>query len=171
MAITPALTTARLSLEPLRVDHAAEMVEVLAPRDLYAYYPEQPSPTLAELRATYERQTRGHSHDGTEIWHNWIARQRSTGEAIGFIQVTTTGHLAEIAWVIGIPWQGIGFAAEAATEVRDACLRGDTNEVVVEVICHIAPGHVKSEGVARSLGMHPTESLHDGEIRWESDKV
>ena len=36
MTVTPDLTTKRLLLEPLRVEHADEMVDVLAPRELYA---------------------------------------------------------------------------------------------------------------------------------------
>lgn len=168
MTVTPDLTTKRLLLEPLRVEHADEMVDVLAPRELYAYYPEQDSPTLDELRATYTRQTRGHSQDGTQTWHNWIMRSRLTSEAIGFIQVTVTKDHAEIAWVVGVPWQGMGYASEAAGAVRDACLRGDTGQTVVDVFCHIAPGHEKSERVARALGLHPTTRWHDGEIRWET---
>jgi len=170
VAVTPDLTTKRLLLEPLRVEHADEMVDVLAPRDLYEYYPDQESPTLDELRATYTRQTRGHSDDGTQVWHNWIIRLRSTQEAAGFIQTTVAGELAEIAWVVGLPWQGMGYATEAARSVRDACLRGDTGDHIVAVFCHIAPTHVKSQEVARALGLHPTDRWHDGEIRWEQDE-
>lgn len=171
MAVTPELTTDRLVLEALRIEHADEMVDVLAPRELYEYYPDQESPTLAELRATYMRQTRGHSQDQTQTWHNWILRLQATNEAIGFVQVTATGDMAEIAWVLGLPWQGMGYAVEAARAVRDSCLRGDTGEQIVSVFCHIAPTHVKSQSVARALGMHPTDQWHDGEIRWEHDET
>ena len=167
MPLTPELSTDRLILEPLRIEHADDMVAVLAPRELYTYYPEQDSPTLDELRATYARQTRGHSQDGTQTWHNWIIRSRSANEVIGFIQVTVTEDRAEIAWVVGVPWQGLGYASEAARAVRDACLRGETDQTVVDVFCHIAPGHTRSERVARALGLHPTDTWHDGEIRWE----
>ena len=169
MAVTPELKTGRLILEALLIEHADEMVDVLAPRELYEYYPDQESPTLAELRATYTRQTRGHSHDRTQTWHNWVIRLSATKEAVGFVQVTATGDTAEIAWVLGLPWQGMGYAVEAARAVRDACLRGDTGEEIVSVICHIAPTHLKSQSVAKGLGMHPTEQWHDGEIRWEQD--
>ena len=168
MPVTPELSTNRLRLEPLRVEHADEMVEVLAPRALYEYYPDEPSPTLEALRETYRRQTRGHSSDGRQTWNNWIIRLISSGEAIGFIQVTTVDSEAEMAWVVGVPWQGNGYAAEAARAVRDSCLAGDTQQYVAAVICHIAPDHEKSERIARSLGMSPTTRRHEGERRWET---
>ena len=169
MGATPELTTARLLLEPLRINHADEMVEVLAPRELYEFYPDEDSPTLEQLRARYERQIRGHSEDRTQTWHNWILRLRATNVAIGFVQATVADDLAELAWVVGLPWQGQGYASEAAREVRDACLRGGTGETITAVICHIAPPNEKSQHVAKALGLNQTDTWHDGEIRWQQE--
>ncbi len=168
MATTPQLTTLRLTLEPLRVDHADEMVHVLAPRELYEFYPDEPSPTLDELRARYSRQVLGRSSDGTQIWHNWIIKLRNAPQLIGFVQATVTDDRAELAWVVGLPWQGQGYAAEAAREVRDACMRGDTGMPITGVHCHIAPDNCRSARVAMALGLQPTDILHDGEVRWEN---
>ena len=49
------LTTARLRLEPLRVDHAPEMVAVLDDPALFDFTGGTP-PTEADLRARYRRQ-------------------------------------------------------------------------------------------------------------------
>ena len=77
---TPALATARLDLEPLRVEHADEMVDLLADRALYAFYADEASPTLDELRERYARQVRGAlGRTAREIWHNWILRERADG--------------------------------------------------------------------------------------------
>ena len=163
---TPALETARLVLEPLRVEHADEMVLVLADRALYAFSDDEASPTLEELRERYARQARGVSADGRQEWHNWILRLRSSGEAGGVVQATVTGDDAartvELAWVVGAAHQGRGLANEAATAVRDAL-----RDLRTTVIAHIAPGHVASEGVARHLGLVRTDVLHEGEARWE----
>jgi len=164
---TPPLETQRLELEPLRVEHADEMVAQLADRALYAFYDDEASPSLDELRERYTRQTRGVSGDGTQVWHNWILRLRSIGEVAGFVQATVTcdetgADTVEIAWVVGSAHQGQGLAGEAAAAVRDA-LRGRRTTV----IAHIAPGHVASEGVARRLGLAPTSVMHDGETRWQ----
>ncbi len=164
---TPALETPRLLLEPLRVEHADEMVDLLADRALYAFYADEASPTLDELRERYARQVRGTSADGTQEWHNWILRLRSTGAAAGFVQATVTrddagATTAELAWVVGSAYQGQGLAGEAAAVVRDALRDPGTT-----VIAHIAPGHTASESVARRLGLLPTDVVHEGETRWQ----
>ena len=79
------LQTLRLTLEPLRVDHAGEMTPLLADRSLYAFTGGQP-PSLAELRGRYQRQVTGRSPDGAEAWLNWIVRRRDDGQAVGFVQ-------------------------------------------------------------------------------------
>jgi len=174
--------------------HADEMVVLLADRALYTFYDDEGSPTLEELRARYARQAEGRSPDGREVWHSWIVRDRSSGAAIGFVQATvgaTAGtssagadtaatpydgvRSAELAWVIGVRWQGRGYATEAAAAVLDA-VRGDhprdapraaTGDDVTLVHAHIAPGHLASESVARRLGLAPTDVVHDGETRWQ----
>lgn len=158
---TPPLRTARLDLEPLTVEHAGEMVGVLADPALYVVTGGEP-PSLDDLRERYRRQTAGASPDGSETWHNWVMRLRSTGEAVGFVQATVTGDVAELAWVVGTAYQGQGYAAEAAAAARDAM--GPAGEVRA---C-IAPGHTASERVARRLGLVATEETVEGETVWSS---
>ena len=79
------LESSRLTLEPLRVDHAEEMAPLLADAELYAFTEGEP-PTLEELRARYVRQVPGRSPDGVESWLNWIVRRRDDGQAVGFVQ-------------------------------------------------------------------------------------
>ena len=160
------IVTARLALVPLRVDDADEMVGVLADPALYAFTGDSP-PDLANLRARYARQATGRSADGAEQWLNWIARLRDSGEGIGFAQATVAanGLRADVAWLIGVPWQGRGFAAEAATAVV-AWLKG-AGVLVIEA--HVHPDHQASEAVARRAGLAPTETFDgDGERIWRS---
>jgi RimJ/RimL family protein N-acetyltransferase len=152
----------------LRVEHAPEMVAVLADHGLYVYTGEEPPPSLEELTERYERQVLGRSPDGHQLWHNWIVRVSDTGECAGTIQATITGHDAELAWVIAISFHGRGYATEAGTAVRDALLAGRGGDPVVAFLAHIAPGHVASETVARRLGLVPTELMVHGERRWLS---
>jgi RimJ/RimL family protein N-acetyltransferase len=166
--------TARLALEPLRVDHADEMVGLLADRALYAYYDDEASPNLAELRSRYSRQSVGSSPDGSEVWHNWILRDLATGEVAGFVQATVAGVdgrvTAELAWVVGTAYQGRGYATEAATAARDAITGpgSASGDDAAAVQAHVAPGHVASETVARRLGLEPTDEMHDGETLWRT---
>ncbi|WP_410992982.1 GNAT family N-acetyltransferase [Micrococcus luteus] len=70
---------------------------------------------------------------------------------------------AEIAWVMGAPWQRNGYASAAA-----ALLLAELAEMgVKQVIAHIHPDHGASAAVARRIGMSPTDEVVDGEVRWE----
>jgi RimJ/RimL family protein N-acetyltransferase/predicted N-acetyltransferase YhbS len=159
----PLIKTARLELRPLEVDDAAEMVSVLADPALHAYTGGTPLDVDA-LRARFGQLVVGHSGDGREIWHNWVVREALTGQAVGTVQATVTddGHAAEVAWVIGVPWQRRGFAAEAAA----AAVEWLEGRGATSITAFIHPDHSASEGVARSLGLEPTAAVVDGERAW-----
>ena len=161
MTPTEPLWTARLDLEPLTVDHAAEAARAFDDDRLHTFTGGGPA-TEDELRDRYTRQVAGQSPDGGEIWLNWMLRHRETGELVGTVQATVTGDAAELAWVVVVPHQGRGYAREAALVVRDR-LRDDG---VARFTAHIHPDHAASAGVARALGMAPTSTLVDGEVRW-----
>lgn len=108
------LTGKRVVLEPLAVEHAVEMVDVLSSPSLYVLIGGQP-PSLPELTARYQRQTAGPVSEH-EAWLNWIVRYQ--GQAVGFVQATLreeAGVLnAAVAWLIRPEHQGRGLATEAA---------------------------------------------------------
>jgi RimJ/RimL family protein N-acetyltransferase len=156
------LESARLRLEPLRVTHADELVRVLADPALYGFTGGAP-PTLAELRARFERQASGGPPDGSARWLNWVVRLRDGGAAIGTVQATVRGDEAEVAWVIGTASQGRGYAREAAALMVEQ-LRRDGAAVLV---AHVHPEHAASMAIARALGLTPGAARADGEVRWE----
>ncbi len=160
------LSSDRLVLEPLRVEHADEMVAVLDDPELHTYIGGEPA-TLDALRATYARQVVGHSADGSERWLNWIVRRRDDGRAVGYVQASATREegrsTAEVAWVIGTGHQGRGYAGEAA-QLAVHWLRA---QGVGTIVAHVHPDHLASIAVARKVGLHPTDQVVDGEIRWE----
>jgi RimJ/RimL family protein N-acetyltransferase len=141
-------------IEPLRVDHAAEMVGVLSDPAIYEFIGGAP-PTAEELAARYARQV---GHPG---WLNWIVRE--DGRAVGTVQATVTENVAVLAWVLAPRAQGRGLATAAARAVMDL-LRG---EGITDFRAYIHPDHAASQAVARRLGLHPTDVVYDGEIRWE----
>jgi RimJ/RimL family protein N-acetyltransferase/predicted N-acetyltransferase YhbS len=157
------LTTPRLELDPLGPDDADEMVAVLADERLYSFIGGRP-PSLNELRARYERLAAGRSADGTEEWHNWIIRRRPDGRAVGTAQATIrdSGTTAEVAWVIGVDWQGKGFATEAARAVV-AWLEA---RGAVTITAHVHPAHHASGAVAAGAGLVATRTMIDGERVW-----
>lgn len=121
---------------------------------------------LEELQKRYERQARGRSDDGSERWLNWIVRDRVSGDALGYVQATIAveSGIAAVAWVIGSRFQGRGYGTEAAAAMV-SWLRGTG---VTTVTADIHPGHRASETVAAAIGLAPTSTIVDGEVRWET---
>lgn len=159
------LRTDRLALEPLSVAHAVEMVTVLADPALYTFTGGEP-PDLPTLTDRYRRQTAGPAASGesTETWHNWIAREQASGMVIGYTQATVVSQTAEIAWLIGVRWQGNGYATEAALATQQWLL----NVGVTSLSAWIHPDHAASQRVAVRLGMTDTGEVDtDGESRWQ----
>ena len=151
----------RLALEPLRPEHADEMVVVLGDVALYEIIGGEP-PSLEELRERYARQAVGRSPDGSQEWRNWIVRTVDDGRAIGFVQATVVDGSADVAWLIGTQWQGHGYATEAAREMV-ALLEQDG---VREITAHVRADHSASARVAINLGLSPSDRVEGGEILW-----
>ncbi|MEV8569350.1 GNAT family N-acetyltransferase [Streptomyces sp. NPDC051322] len=166
-----AFSTDRLDLLPLRVAHADEMAEVLSDPSLHTFIGGRPA-TVEELRARYERQLAG-SPDPAVTWWNWVIRLRAEGRSTegcpvkgsltGTLQATVEEPVAEIAWVVGTPWQGRGIAKEAAAGL---CRHLAGVPGLHEVIAHIHPDHAVSAAVAGAAGLRPTGEWQEGEERW-----
>jgi RimJ/RimL family protein N-acetyltransferase len=150
----------------LRIEDAAEMALVLGDPELYAFTGGGP-PSPDDLRDRYRHQVVGRSPDGREAWHNWIVRTLDPDEAVGFVQSTTTdgGHDADIAWVIGVRWQGRGFATEAARAIV-AWLEAHG---VSTITAHVHPDHVASARVAERADLLASNAVEDGERIWRLD--
>jgi RimJ/RimL family protein N-acetyltransferase len=93
-------------------------------------------------------------------------RRRADSAAVGTVQATLTRHAegwrAEVAWVVGVPWQGRGYAAEAARALAGWLLEAGVGELVA----HVHPDHVASARVAAAAGLVVTADLVDGERVW-----
>ncbi|WEH38672.1 GNAT family N-acetyltransferase [Streptomyces sp. AM 2-1-1] len=161
------LTTPRLVLEPLRVDHAPEAVTVFDDVRLHTWTGGTPD-SLAQLVSRYERQSAGRSPDGTRGWLNWILRRTSDGRVIGTVQATVyrpaSGNALEasVAWVIGTAHQNEGYGREAALAMA-SWLRA---RGVAELAAYIRPGHDASAAVARALGLRASAVVEEDEVRW-----
>jgi RimJ/RimL family protein N-acetyltransferase len=154
----------RLVLTPLRVEDADEMAGVLADPELHRFIGGRPG-TLDELRGRYAAMVAGPGRPDEE-WRNWVVRRREDGRAVGTVQATLTrgdqGWTAAVAWVVGVPWQGRGYATEATR----ALLGWLGGRGVAEVVAHIHPDHLASARVAGRAGFEPTADQVDGEQVW-----
>ncbi len=158
--IVSSIKTERLVLYPLRVSDADEMASVLADGSLYDFTGGDP-PTVSELATRYQHQTAGSGTPG-EHWCNWIIRVGNQERAVGFVQATVVGELADLAWVVGAHDQGRGFGKEAVAAVRD-WLAANT---VRRMEAHIHPRHEASQAVAQGIGM-----VRSGECDDEDEEI
>ena len=133
------------------------MMAVLADPALFAFTGDGP-PTETDLAERYRRQST------TPGWLNWVLRTHGSGEVVGTVQATQRDErAAELAWVIGVPWQGHGYASEAVRSVVAALRAAGSRHLVA----HVHPGHEASRRVAERAGLAPTGEVVDGEAVWE----
>ncbi|MFF1792347.1 GNAT family N-acetyltransferase [Kitasatospora sp. NPDC058243] len=157
------LHSERLDLLPIGPEHAEELAAALADPALHAFTGGSPA-TADDLRVRYARLAAG-SPDPAETWGNWALRLRADGSLTGYVQTTVSPGAADLAWVVGTPWQGRGLATEAAR----ALLSHLAAAGVSTVTAHIHPDHHASAAVARALGLTPTDEQQDGETRWQAE--
>lgn len=171
------LVTPRLRLEPLRVTHAPEAAPVFDDVRLHTWIGGEPRP-FEQLEAQYRQQSAGRSPDGTQGWLNWMLRRAADGQLVGTVQATLSRSADErgddrnptdrqrveaaLAWVVGVDYQGNGYAREGALAMADWLRAHDVDRLTA----YIHPGNDASAAVARALGLTPTDVVLDGEVRW-----
>ncbi|MFF0572864.1 GNAT family N-acetyltransferase [Streptosporangium saharense] len=160
------VTTSRLHLEPLRVEHASEAMVVFDDVRLHRWIGGTPD-TFEELEARYWRQLAGQSPDGGQGWLNWMLRRLADGRLVGTVQATLShrnagGIEAELAWVIGSDHQGNGYGREGTLAMADWLLAHG----VEGLTAHIHPQHGASNGIARALGLSVTNERAGDEVLW-----
>lgn len=159
--MTPRVETERLILVPLAADDATELVDVLSDPSLYSFTGDGP-PTLDVLGRRYRGWVAGASRPG-EAWHNWVIRLAADRTAVGHLQATVfDAARADIAWTVGTPWQGRGYATEAARALVDWL----DSTGVKTVSANIHPRNLASARVAERAGLAPTDDVIDGEVVW-----
>ena len=119
MTMTRTLQSARLWLEPQTALHAPAMFEVLGDPAIYTYE-NQPPVSLDALTRRFARLEARQSPDGSEQWLNWVLRQRSDGELIGYVQSTVQADgRALVAYELASPHWGRGLGSEAVQAMLD----------------------------------------------------
>jgi RimJ/RimL family protein N-acetyltransferase len=107
------LATSRLVLEPLSAAHAEEMFACLRDPAIYEFENAPPA-SVEALCERYRRLESRRSADGSELWLNWVVRERATQVAIGYVQATVLAdRRALIAYEFNSAHWGRGLAREA----------------------------------------------------------
>jgi RimJ/RimL family protein N-acetyltransferase len=160
-ALDAVLHSSRLDLEPSHPRHAEALAVALADPVLHEHIGGRPADAAA-WAGRLERWASRRSPDGAETWLNWVVVDRSAGTVVGWLQATVTAAGGEIAYVVGTPWQGRGYATEAARAVVDYL----TAAGVARITALVAPANLPSVAVARRLGLRPDGTAVDGELRY-----
>lgn len=155
--------TDRLVAQPLRDDDADDLFPVLNDERLHAYIGDRPPQSLERLRERYNFLSARRSPDGKQTWLNWVLRENPGGQAVGTLQATITDREADVAWVIGVPWQGRGYAKEAAQRLMHWLVH---DLGIQRVTAKIHPDHAASARVAESAGLRLTDEIVEGERVW-----
>ncbi len=97
-----------------------------------------------------------------------VVRRREDAQPLGTVQATVSenedGLTAQVAWVIDRAHQGQGYAWEAG----GLMVRWLRQQGVDTLVAHVHPQHDASMAVSRAVGLTPTETVIDGEVRWEA---
>ena len=152
------LESGRLVLSPLVRDDAEDLFGLLRDPAVYRFTGGVPPASVDDLREGRR------SLEGDELWLNWTLRLRSSGEAVGYVQAGVGERGADLAWVVGTPFQNRGYATEAGRRAADwICEQFEVSELRAAV----HPDHAASRKVAARIGMQPSgEITAGGEELW-----
>ena len=140
----------RLSYEPLRADHAAELFGPLTDARVWRHIGPPDSTRVDELAAEFARRAAGPGPDaGTERWVNYAVRLIDGYAYCGRLEATVHGTWAEIAYLFGPAFWGRGFASEAVSWLRE-----DLRKCfgVTELWAAVRPDNERSLRLLRRLG-------------------
>jgi RimJ/RimL family protein N-acetyltransferase len=156
-AIEP-IRARRLLLDPLTAADAEDLAGLLAEPALREWLRATDVAGLRERFAAWEARA---SPDGRERWLNWVVRE--DGRALGWVQATVRGAVAEVGYAVLPAERGRGVAGEALGALVRRLLR-DGAELVE---AHIAEDNPASGRVAAAAGLRPGPRFEDGEVVWE----
>lgn len=150
------LQTARLSLEPLTVEHADTLFAGLSDVRIYEFIEEQRPKDVEQLRQRYARLASLRSPDGSQYWLNWAVLLSAARRYVGYVQATVSMNGdASVGYVIFPSVWGRGYATEAVQAMMEFLrARYSTRKFSASV----ETSNDRSVGVLKRLGYSLVES-------------
>jgi RimJ/RimL family protein N-acetyltransferase len=147
--------TARLDVEPLRPEHAAELHAALADPAVHRYIETSGPWTVPAVRDRLERVAAGPPPGSREVWLNFAVRREA--RLVGRLESTVHGPLAEIAYLFDPAVSGQGYATEAVE-----WLLGHLRDVhgVTEAWATTDPGNDASVRLLARTGFAQVDEVH-----------
>lgn len=160
------LETDSLRLTPMVECDADALFRLLKDPEVHVFTGGHPPASADDVRVRIRRRESRRSPAGDELWLNWTLRLKADQSVAGYVQAGVTKGKADLAWVVGVPFQRRGYASEASRRVLQ-WLRDDLG--VHEVHANIHPDHVASHRVARNIGLCNSGTLtREGEEVWRT---
>ena len=157
----------RLLLTPMVEGDSHALFELLKDPEIHVFRGGRPPASADDVRAKIRRRESRRSPGGDELWLNWTLRLKENQTVVGYVQAGVKEGQADMAWVVGVPFQRQGFASEASRRVLE-WLRDHLH--VHEVRANIHPNHVASQKVARKIGLRNSRTrTGDGEQVWRAN--
>lgn len=138
------------------------MFPILSDRQLYSFTGDEPPESQAALEERYRYLESRKSPDESQLWLNWLVTLEHDDIPMGYVQATVSESHSDVAWVIGLQWQGNGYASEAAS----ALVKWLQESGVKVIRCCIHPSHTGSQRVANNAGFNKSSTVEDGEDVW-----
>ena len=158
------LETDSLRLTPMVECDTDALFRLLKDPEIHVFTGGHPPASADDVRATIRRRESRRSPAGDELWLNWTLRLKTDQSGVGYVQAGVKQDRADLAWVVGVPFQRRGYASEASRRVLH-WLRDDLG--VLEVRASIHPDHVASHRVARNIGLLKSgDRTDEGEEVW-----
>ena len=152
------VTTARLDLRPLRAEHRSGLAPVFAKPEVWQY-PLGRGFTRSETEAFLDRQVHSWATRGFGLW---LAVERSTNRAVGFVGLSVPTFLAEILPAVEVGWRldpdawGKGYATEGARAALDEAF---TTLGLAEVCSIVQTENIASMRVAERAGLRQVRTI------------
>ena len=144
----PTIETERLSLRPFREADVSALFELSQDPDVVRYVGDRRVPTLQE---SWRAVAGWIGHWAMRGYGQWAIEERSSGRFVGRAGIINPAEWpgAEVGYLLGRPWWGLGYATEAAS---GAMSWGFEQVGFDELISLIDPANHRSIAVATRLG-------------------
>jgi [ribosomal protein S5]-alanine N-acetyltransferase len=142
--------TKRLEFEFINEKHAEVIFEKINDPRIYRYIPPNKYNTLELLKKRYKSLSIGSPEDRSCVWINWILKDISSSQYIGWIQATVYDNgTALLAYVIFPEYWNMGFAKESCNTVINHIF---ISYYVGTIIAEIDTRNIPSIRLIKSLG-------------------
>ena len=112
--------TSRITFEILKAEHAERVFDSLNDDRIYKYIPLLRYDTKGKLEDRFVMLSSKGPNDGTCIWLNWVLKEKTIDQYIGWIQTTIYDNgRAALAYVIFPKYWKQGYAKEACDSIID----------------------------------------------------